>query len=188
MGQGDTVYGGAQSLRAALETRKQAYALAVACKEHVEVQRTRQRVDQAASSLTEEDWQILSAGAGSKGPRLFAWARVELTAPEISGWQHWLVVRRSLDEGAKPAEMAYVLVFAPTDTSLEEMVEAFGARWTVEQCFEEAKGEVGLDEYEVRSWHGWYQMHSPLPQKQRSRFFILDLCFLLSLKSSTCFS
>ncbi len=53
--------------------------------------------------------------------------------------------------------MAYVLVFAPIGTSLEEMVEAFGARWTVEQCFEEAKGEVGLDEYEVRSWHGWYR-------------------------------
>jgi len=53
--------------------------------------------------------------------------------------------------------MAYVLVFAPTGTLLEEMVEAFGARWTVEQCFEETKGEVGLDEYEVRSWHGWYR-------------------------------
>jgi SRSO17 transposase len=53
--------------------------------------------------------------------------------------------------------MAYVLVFAPTDTSLEKMVEAFGARWTVEQCFEEGKGEVGLDEYEIRSWHGWFR-------------------------------
>ena len=53
--------------------------------------------------------------------------------------------------------MAYVLVFAPSGTSLEEMVEAFGARWTVEQCFEETKGGVGLDEYEVRSWHGWYR-------------------------------
>lgn len=57
--------------------------------------------------------------------------------------------------GDRSCEMAYVLVFAPTGTSLEEMVEAFGARWTVEQCFEEGKGEVGLDEYEVRSWHGW---------------------------------
>ena len=120
----------------------------------MEVQGIRRRVDQVAGSLTGEDWQILSAGAGSKGPRLFAWARIELTVPEISGWQRWLLVRRSLDEGAKPAEMAYVLVFAPAGTSLEEMVEAFCTRWTVEQCFEEAKGEVGIDEYEVRSWHG----------------------------------
>jgi len=154
---GDTVYGSAQRLRAALEARKQAYALAVTCKEYVEVQGTRRRVDQVAGSLTGEDWQILSAGAGSKGPRLFAWARIELAAPEISGWQRWLLVRRGLDEGIKPAEMAYVLVFTPAGTPLEEMVEAFGARWTVEQCFEEAKGEVGLDEYEVRSWHGWYR-------------------------------
>ncbi|GHO98560.1 hypothetical protein KSF_086080 [Reticulibacter mediterranei] len=169
------MYGSAQSLRAALETRKQAYALAVSCKEHVEVQGIRKRVDQVARNLAREDWQELSAGVGSKGPRLFAWARVELTASEISGWQHWLVVRRSLDEGAKPAETAYVLVFAPTDTSLEEMVEAFGARWTVEQCFEEAKGEVGLDEYEVRSWHGWYR---------RVTLSMLALAFLTALRAN----
>jgi SRSO17 transposase len=154
---GDTVYGSAQSLRSGLEARKQAYALAVTSKEYVEVQGTRRRVDRIAQNLPREEWQELSAGAGSKGPRLFAWARIKLTAPEISGWQHWLLIRKNLDEGVKPAEMAYVLVFAPTGTSLEEMVEAFGARWTVEQCFEEGKGEVGLDEYEIRSWHGWFR-------------------------------
>lgn len=154
---GDTVYGSSQKLRAGLEIRKQAYALAVTCKEQVAAQGTRRRVDQLARDLAREDWQQLSAGTGSKGPRLFAWARIELAAPEISGWQRWLLIRRSLDEGADPAEMAYVLVFAPTGTPLEEMVEAYGARWTVEQCFEEGKGEVGLDEYEVRSWHGWYR-------------------------------
>src|SRR5262250_2735066 len=69
--------------------------------------------------------------------------------------------------------MAYVLIFAPTGTSLGEMVEAFGARWTVEQCFEEAKGEVGLDEYEVRSWHGWYR-HITLS--------MLSLAFLTTLR------
>jgi SRSO17 transposase len=154
---GDTVYGSSQKLRAGLEARKQAYALAVTCKEQVEVQGTRRRVDQVASTLTREEWQESSAGAGSKGPRLFAWARMELAAPEASGWQRWLLVRRCLDEGVKPAEMAYVLVFAPAGTPLQEMVDALGMRWTVEQCFEEGKGEVGLDEYEVRSWHGWYR-------------------------------
>jgi len=125
---GDTVYGSAQPLRAGLEARKQAYALAVACKEHVDVQGTRRRVDQVARGLAKADWQELSAGTGSKGPRLFAWARIELAAPQTNGWQHWLLVRRSLDEGSKPAELAYVLVFAPTGTALEEMVVAFGAR------------------------------------------------------------
>lgn len=172
---GDTVYGSSQKLRASLEARKQAYVLAVTCKEQVEVQGTRRRVDQVASSLAREEWRELSAGKGSKGPRLFAWARIELAAPEVNEWQRWLLIRRSLDEGAKPAEVAYVLVFAPTGTSLEEMVEAFGARWTVEQCFEEAKGEVGLDEYEVRSWHGWYR-HITLS--------MVSLSFLTALRAS----
>jgi hypothetical protein len=74
----------------------------VACKEHVEVQGILKRVDQVARGLVREDWQELSAGTESKGPRLFAWARVELGAPQISGWQRWLLVRRSLDEGTKP--------------------------------------------------------------------------------------
>ncbi len=68
-----------------------------------------------------------------------------------------------------------MLVFAPTGTSLEEMVEAFGARWTVEQCFEEGKGEVGLDEYEVRSWHGWYR-HVTLS--------MLAMAFLAALRAN----
>jgi SRSO17 transposase len=105
---GDTVYGSAQPLRTALETRRQAYALAVTCKEQVEAQGVRKRVDQFAHTFAREDWQVLSAGAGSKGPRLFAWARIELAAPETSGWQRWLLVRRSLEEGVKPAEVAYV--------------------------------------------------------------------------------
>jgi SRSO17 transposase len=99
---GDTVYGSSQPLRASLEARKQAYALAVACKEHVEVQGTRRRVDQVARGLAREDWQELSAGTGSKGPRLFAWARIELGASDADGWQRWLLVRQSLDEGANP--------------------------------------------------------------------------------------
>lgn len=73
------------------------------------------------------------------------------------GWLRHLLVRRSLVEGEKPAKLAYLLVFAPIGTTLQEMVEAHGMRWTVEQCLEEGKGEVGLDQYEVRSWHGWYR-------------------------------
>ncbi len=154
---GDTVYGSHRPLRAGLEARQQAYALAVPCKEQVEVQGKRQRVDQAAKQCASGDWQRLSAGSGSKGPRLFDWARVALDTPAIAGWCHWLVIRRGLGSSAKPAELAYVLVFAPVDTTLAELVQVIGSRWTVEQCFEESKGEVGLDEYEVRSWHGWYR-------------------------------
>jgi SRSO17 transposase len=154
---GDSVYGSHRPLRAGLEARSQAYALAVACKEKVEVQAKRQRVDQVAANLLTTDWQRLSAGDGSKGPRLFDWAWVEIAGPHKEGWKHWLVIRRSLTQGTEPADLAYFLVFAPTATTLSEMVCAIGSRWTVEQCFEEAKGEVGLSEYEVRSFQGWYR-------------------------------
>jgi SRSO17 transposase len=154
---GDCVYGSNRPLRAGLESRKQAFALCVKCSEKVQVQGEAKRVDRIAAGVPSEQWQRLSAGEGSKGPRLFDWACVELDKIDVPGWQRSLLLRRSLVEGEKPAELAYILVFAPIGTTLQEMVEAHGMRWTVEQCLEEGKGEVGLDEYEVRSWHGWYR-------------------------------
>src|SRR6266516_200105 len=154
---GDTVYGSHRPLRAGLEAREQAYALAVTCQEHVEVAGHERRVDQLAQELAAEAWQRLRAGAGSKGRRLYDWARLPLSRPVPAGWERWLVIRRSLAVGAEPPDWAYVLVFARKGTPLEEMVHVIGARWTVEQCFEVGKGEVGLDEYEVRSWQGWYR-------------------------------
>jgi SRSO17 transposase len=154
---GDTVYGSHRPLRAGLEARKQAYAVAVSSQEQVDVQGQHKRVDRIADELEADQWHRLSAGNGSKGPREFDWARVELSTPEPEGWQRWLVVRRNLVSGDKPAARAYVLIFAPSGTTLAEMAAAIGTRWTVEQCFEEGKGEVGLDHYEVRSWQGWYR-------------------------------
>jgi len=154
---GDTVYGSHRPLREGLAQRCQAYALAVTCQEQVEVQGERKRVDRIADGLEADQWQRLSVGDGSKGPRDFDWARFELATPEQEGWKQWLVVRRSLLEGEKPADRAYVLVFAPSSTTLAQMAVAIGTRWSVEQCFEEGKGEVGLDHYEVRSWQGWYR-------------------------------
>jgi SRSO17 transposase len=154
---GDTVYGNHRPLREGLEKRLQAYALAVSCQEQVEVEANRKRVDHIAALLPPDQWHRLSAGDGSKGPRDFDWARVELSTPKPEGWQKWLVIRRSLQAGEKPADLAYILVFAPCGTTLADMATAIGTRWTVEQCFEEGKGEVGLDHYEVRSWQGWHR-------------------------------
>ena len=69
-------------------------------------------------------------------------------------WRRWLLVRRSVSD---PTNLTAYVVFAPRESSLEAMVRVAGSRWTVERCFEEAKGEVGLDHYEVRSWTGWYR-------------------------------
>ena len=75
------------------------------------------------------------------------------------GKGHCLLARRSL---AKPEELAYYVCFGPAGTSLEELVRVAGTRWAIEECFEEAKGQVGLDQYEVdqyevRKWNGWYR-------------------------------
>ena len=101
-----------------------------------------------------EGWRRLSAGAGSKGERLYDWARFRLCRLQQAPWDHWLLVRRKL---SKPDEMAYYVVFGPAATSLEALARIAGRRWPVEECFEAAKQEVGLDGYEVRSWHGWYR-------------------------------
>jgi hypothetical protein len=140
-----------------LEARGQAYALGVRCHEWVEVSGQRVRVDRLAKGLSATQWQPLSAGAGAKGPRLYAWAAVAVSSPAEVGWQRWLVVRRSLPGAAAQEKLAYFLVYAKAGTTLAEMVQAIGSRWTVEQCFEVGKGEVGLADYEVRSWHGWYR-------------------------------
>jgi len=154
---GDTVYGSHRPLRAGLEARQQAYAMAVTCQEQVEVAGKQQRVDHLAQEVAPQAWQRLSAGAGSKGPRLYDWVRLPLSSPVSVGWERWLVIRRSIPAGAEAVDLAYVLVFARKGTTLEQMVPVIGSRWTVEQCFEVGKGEVGLDEYEVRSWQGWYR-------------------------------
>jgi len=154
---GDTVYGSNPQLRAGMEARGQAYALGVCSHEWVEVSGQRVRVDRLAKGLPASEWQSLSAGAGAKGPRLYDWAEVRLSSPAEACWQRWLVVRRSLQNTARQDKLAYFLVFAQAGTTLAEMVQAIGSRWTVEQCFEVGKGEVGLADYEVRSWHGWYR-------------------------------
>jgi SRSO17 transposase len=154
---GDTVYGSHRPLRAGLEAHEQAYALAVTCQEHVLVAGAERRVDQLAQQVPPQAWQRLSAGAGSKGPRLYDWVRLPLSSPVPAGWERWLVIRRSIPSGGEPPELAYVLVFARHGTTLEALVQVIGSRWTVEQCLEVGKGEVGLDEYEVRSWQGWYR-------------------------------
>ena len=152
---GDTVYGSNPKLRAGLEARSQAYALGVRSHEWVEASGQRVRVDRLAKGLPASAWQSLSAGA--KGPRLYDWACVQLSSPAPVGWQRWLVVRRSLPGAAVQEKLAYFLVFAKSATTLEEMVSAIGRSFPVEQCFEVGKGQVGLADYEVRSWHGWYR-------------------------------
>lgn len=151
---GDSVYGDNRSLRLWLEEHHHAHVLAVSGKAYVWRAGRQQQVKTILAALEAEGWCRLSAGDGAKGPRWYDWTRLPLAAPLWPDWRRWLLVRRSLSD---PTELTAYVVFAPQETALETLVPVAGSRWTIEQCFEEAKGEVGLDHYEVRSWTGWYR-------------------------------
>jgi SRSO17 transposase len=151
---GDSVYGDDRRLRMWLEGRPQPYVLAVSGKEYVWLGSQQRQVKTLLVSLPPEGWTRRSAGDGAKGPRWYDWRWLPLAAPLAPGWRRWLLVRRSLSTST---ELTAYVVFAPHATSLQEVVRVAGSRWTVESGFEEAKGEVGLDQYEVRSWTAWYR-------------------------------
>ena len=154
----DCVYGNDRKLRMWLEQQGQAFVLEVACKEPLwawqEQGPCQVRADRLTEQLPAAAWERLSAGAGAKGPRLYDWARVRLFRPGWPGWEHWLLVRRSISQ---PEELAYYVVFCPEGTPLTVLVQVAGSRWAIEACLESAKGEVGLDQYEVRQWKAWYR-------------------------------
>jgi SRSO17 transposase len=152
---GDTVYG-YDELRLWLEERQKNYVLAVPETHMVWVQGRQQPVGLLAALLPEEAWVVLSAGEGSKGPRLYEWAWLQLPAETEATSEHarWVLMRRSLSD---PSERAYYRAYGPASTTLAELVQVTGSRWRIEEGYEQAKGEVGLDQYEVRGYRAWYR-------------------------------
>jgi SRSO17 transposase len=152
---GDTIYG-SDELRTWLQGQQQPYVLAVAQTHPVWSAGRAQPVGLVAALLPAEAWTPLAAGEGSQGPRLYEWAWLEVDAEPAArqGWRSWILIRRSLSQ---PSERAYYRVWGPPQTTLAELVRVAGRRWTIEAGLEEAKGEVGLDHYEVRTWTGWYR-------------------------------
>ena len=155
---GDTVYGNDRRLRSWLEGQEIPHVLAVKNNEPLWVDTERGTAPVAARDLAQEipadQWQRLSAGEGSKGPRLYDWSRVSIRPGSEPDQSHWLLVRRSI---ADPDDLAYYACFSPADATLAELVRVAGHRWIIEDAFKEAKQEVGLDDYQVRRWTGWYR-------------------------------
>src|SRR3954465_4328835 len=146
---GDSVYGADSALRRAIEAAGKGYVLTVTSAQHLGLR----PVGDWATEVPKGGWTRLSAGDGAKGPRLDDWSCVPFRGAR-EGWQKALLIRRSLE---KPDELTFYLTLAPEGTELATLVQVAGSRWTIEACFEAAKGEVGLDEYEVRSWTGWHR-------------------------------
>jgi SRSO17 transposase len=151
---GDTVYGTDRGLRPWLEGERRGYVLAVPKSHRVWLGQRQASAQTAIARVPVDAWARLSAGDGSQGPRWYAWAWIPLAGDCPPNWGRWLLARRSLSD---PSEVAYYRIFAPVGTPLAEMVRAAGSRWVIEEGFERAKGEVGLDQYEVRRWDAWHR-------------------------------
>src|SRR5919199_2013669 len=146
---GDSVYGADHQIRRWAERHRRGYVLAVTSKQSL----GQRPVMSWIKRLPRKAWQRLSAGDGTKGPRLYDWAYIPYSGA-APGFQCGLLVRRSI---ADPTELTFYLTHAPKDTSLTRLVQIAGLRWSIESLFEQGKGEVGLDQYEVRSWVGWHR-------------------------------
>jgi SRSO17 transposase len=155
---GDEVYGSDRRLRRELERRGQAFVLAIRGNEKLwstlRGRPGRHAIADLAAALPARSWRRLSAGAGSKGERLYDWARLATTHPRRPPWGRWVLIRRSRKD---PEDLAFYVAFGPVATALATLARVAGRRWAIEECFEVAKQEVGLADYEVRSWHGWYR-------------------------------
>ncbi|MEU8003229.1 IS701 family transposase [Catellatospora sp. NPDC049111] len=147
----DEAYGLDPALRAGLRERGMAYVLAVACNTLVNTTPVqRERVDRVAALLPEQAWQTRSAGPGSKGQRLYDWAWV--TIHDQGEGRHSLLVRRGSD-----GQLAYYLCWTPASVPLVRLVTVAGSRWSIEESFQTAKGQVGLDQYQCRGWRAWHR-------------------------------
>jgi SRSO17 transposase len=151
---GDCAYGDYRAIRTWLEENRKCYAMSVSGKEYVWKDSAQVCVGDLLKSLPDEGWFTESCGSGSKGERLYDWMIVEINPPSQEGHTRFMLVRRSKTEDGK---LRAYICFAPIDTPIAKFIEIIGVRWTIETCFQEAKTEVGLDQYEVRSFDGWYK-------------------------------
>ena len=150
----DEAYGQAHYLREWLEERDAAYVVATKRNDPVLTTEGRYgRADELIAALPAQAWRRLSPGAGAHGLREFDWARVSIRTGWRPGRGHWLLARRSISD---PGRIAYYICFGPRRSTLVELVGVAGSRWHVEECFQQAKNEAGLDQYQVRAYRAWY--------------------------------
>jgi SRSO17 transposase len=178
---GDEVYGDSPRLRELIQQHGRFYVLAVSANTRVWTERpeveapqeqtggrprrarrvmegapSARLVSEVVASWPASAWKRLAVVEGEKGPISYRWARAQVveSRDQLPGPDVWLLARRSVSD---PKQLAYYLAYIPTKTPLSTLVWIASQRYTVEQCIEEAKGETGLDEYEVRFWHSWYR-------------------------------
>ena len=153
----DEAYGQDHKFRVFCEQRRLGYVVAVPRSQSTGpgtgYGNTGSRADALAAAAPAQAWKRLSAGDGAKGPRLHDWAMA--TLPDAGeGFERWLLIRRSITD---PGDLAYYLCFGPAGTTIDQLVRIAGSRWAIEECFQSAKNETGLDHYQVRRYDAWHR-------------------------------
>ena len=150
----DEVYGQAKYLQAWLEEQDVFYVLAIRRSDTLTTPAGEQRADALIAAAPARSWQKISVGPGAHGLRESRWARVPVrTTTWRPGRGHWLLARQSLRD---PDEIAYYACYGPRRSSTADLAWTAGSRWHIEECFQQAKGEAGLDHYQVRTWRAWH--------------------------------
>jgi SRSO17 transposase len=150
----DSAYGRSHAFRHWLEEQGRAYALMVPNTHAVRYEGRRQTAAKLAARLPDTAWRTVTVRAGTSNEDRQVWACLPLSEPCAPGMRRWLLIRRGGDDGDDPR---FFLAYGPEGTSAEELLRVCGVRWQIEECFAQAKGEVGLDQYEVRTWDAWHR-------------------------------
>jgi SRSO17 transposase len=162
---GDEVYGRSSKLRAACEDAGKGYVLAVPVNFQVTTPAGRKTAAALARLVPARCWETRSCGRGCKGHRDYEWALVATSSP-----RHWLLVRRKISD---PADQAFFYCHAPGLVSLSILIKVAGKRWPVEECFQQGKGQTGLDQHQLRLWPSFH------------RHTVLSMCALALLAVAT---
>ena len=150
---GDEIYGNDGSLRRWLEGEGRPYVLVVARSHSIWQDGMQVSVETLLPTIPAGEWQRIEVGAGSKGPRVYDWACGRLPYVTEAGWAQWLLIRRSVSH---PEDLASYRAFGREEATISDLARVAGTRWVIEEGFQRTK-EVGLDQYEVRRWEGWYR-------------------------------
>jgi SRSO17 transposase len=153
----DSFYGRSGAFRGWLEERGQPYAVMVPKTNAVPLDGRKKKIEQLVEQLPEDAYSEVTPAQDTGERRPWEWACIELSEDsedEDHGMRRWLLVRRGHED---PEDIAYWLAYGPPQTPTSDLVRVCDARWTIEECFSQAKGEVGLDQYEVRRWDAWHR-------------------------------
>lgn len=150
----DSGYGRSHAFREWLERRDRAYAVMIPKTTAVQYEGCRERAEQLGQRLPEDAWVSIATSRAIRAAPVHQWVCLPLSELCTKGRRRWLLIRRSQQD---PSDLAYYLAYGPEETSLQQLVRVCDRRWAIEEDFAEAKGEVGLDQYEVRTWTAWHR-------------------------------